>query len=524
MTTDLSDFAHDINALFSAFDRPDSPGAVLLVRHHGQEVFCNAWGAESLTFGRMLTRRSVIRIGSQSKQFTVLLALMLEAEGKLSMSDPVQKHFPELPVFDHPVTLYHLATNTSGWRDHFQALVLSGISLYAPSTRQATRDRIARQEALNFAPGSALSYSNSGFVLLSDLIEKIEGKPLGDVLKERIFDPLGMADTLLVGWDGLAVPGLASHYCTDPEGWFQRNWGLPIGGEGGIASTVDDTALWLDNFDTARIGTAEMLARMQTPPHFPGGQVSGYGMGLVIHDYRGRRFVGHGGSVAGGRSENGRFVDDGLSVVLLGNCDTVEPLATVRRVADLWFGDAEPPVMPFKPGRYRQDGGRDVLVVRDHAGGKQMMSAGTVFERLDCTPPEGAAREAGLISAHYRPTDTGIAADYCGVAQTYTPVPDDAQAARPLTGRYRQDVQGFDVAIDTDLRQGRFLLTSDQGVFRGHLAAVDRDLWILRAGEVPKDGPPARAVPWMAALQAVDGGFVLDTARNKGLTFKTTEQ
>ncbi|MGE4325955.1 MAG: serine hydrolase domain-containing protein [Pseudodonghicola sp.] len=525
MTTVPNGFAEKVNALFAAFDRPDSPGAVLLVRHNGQEVFCNAWGAENLNCGKLLSRQSIVRIGSQSKQFTVLLALMLEAEGKLSMADPVAKQLSDLPAFANEVTLAHLASNTSGWRDHFQALVLSGLSLYAPSPRQATLDVITRQEALNFPPGSAVSYSNSGFVMLSEIIERIEGKPLAASLEERIFAPLGMTRTALIDRDGRAVPELASHYCKEADGWYAHNWGLPIGGEGGIASTVDDMALWLANYTDPKVGTPQMLARMQTPPRFPNGSPSSYGMGLVIHDYHGRRFIGHGGSVAGGRSEGGRFVDAGLDIILLGNCDTITPLPLLRRVADLWFDEGPGPALELSPGRYRQQGGRGVIEIRHREGYPEIMSAGTGFDLLDCTPPEGGARESGLINTYYRPApetapEAAVEAIFCGQSQIYRPIAPRVQAAAPLSGCYRQPVQQFEVTIGSDLTCGSFTLRSPLGVFRGYLAAVDDRLWLLRAGDLPASGLPGAEVPWMAVIEATDTGFLLDTARNKAQAFE----
>lgn len=510
-----ADFAARMTDLFGAFDRPDSPGVVLLVQKDGQEVFCDAWGQANINFGAPLDRNSRIRTGSQSKQFTVLLALLLEAEGKLSMGDDVRDHLPWLPDLGHRVTLYHLATNTSGWRDHFQALVLSGLSLLAASDRQTTLDAIARQEALNFAPGSAVSYCNSGFILLGEIIRQIEGKPLAEVLRTRITGPLGMTATEHVERDGLAMPGVATHYSRGPEGWYTPLWGLPIGGEGGMISTVDDMGRWLANFETAQVGTPEILARMQAPPVFANGTASGYGMGLLCQTYRGRRFVGHGGWVSGGRSEGGRFPDHGLNIVLLGNCDAIAPLALMRRVADAWFDETTPPALSFVPGRYHLVGGREVIEVRSHAGQPQIMSAGGGFDTLDCSAPLGAAREGGIIATHYRPEADGtIAADTSGRPQRFRPLPASVAAA-PLTGRYALPAQGLLAEISTDHASGSIVLRSDIGVLRGTLEAVDKDLWLLRLAAAPG----GTGQPWTAVLSVTPAGFTLDTARNKGLNF-----
>lgn len=136
-------------------------------------------------------------------------------------------------------TRRHLASNTSGYRDHLDGMIVSGLSIFAPSDRQIVRDEIAKQEALNFKPGSAMIYSNAGFFMLSDIIEQIEGAPFNEVLHKRITSPLGMNYTSLVLRDGMAIKRLAAHYTKRADGWIQLGWGLEFGGEGGMVSTLN---------------------------------------------------------------------------------------------------------------------------------------------------------------------------------------------------------------------------------------------------------------------------------------------
>ena len=229
-------FQSDVSALMAPF-QGDGPGIVVAVTKDGTEIFSSTYGMANINFGVPMDRKTIIRIGSQTKQFTVLLILLLAAEGRLSLSDQVQDHLPYVPEFDHPVTLAHLASNTSGLRDFLEAMMFSGLPLGAPSTRQTARDAISRQDGLNFVPGSAMIYSNTGFFLLSDIIEKIEGAPFDAVLKRRLTEPLGMPDTSMMLRDSHVQKRLATHYTRQGGSWVHLGWGLELGGEGGMVST-----------------------------------------------------------------------------------------------------------------------------------------------------------------------------------------------------------------------------------------------------------------------------------------------
>ena len=133
------DLGPRIDSLFARWARPDSPGAAVSVTRHGREIHRGCYGMADLAHAVPIDERTVIRIGSQTKQFTVLLALMLEAEGKLSMEDDVRRHLPWLPEYPQTVTLRHLAANVGGLRDFLEIMMLGGLDIGAPSTRAGSR-------------------------------------------------------------------------------------------------------------------------------------------------------------------------------------------------------------------------------------------------------------------------------------------------------------------------------------------------------------------------------------------------
>ncbi|BCG82820.1 MULTISPECIES: serine hydrolase domain-containing protein [unclassified Mesorhizobium] len=515
MTRFRADFAKRVDALFSEFSGPEMPGAVVAVTENGREIFANAYGLANINDDITMGRKTIIRIGSQSKQFTVLLILMLEAEGKLSMEDEVQKHLPYVPRLEYPVTLRQLASNTSGYRDYLQGMIFGGLSLFAPSGRQTARDVVARQDALNFKPGSAMMYSNSGFFMLFDIIEQIEGATFNEVLRERITGPLGMYDTSLMLRDGSVMKRLAAHYTKQADAWFHLGWGMEYGGGGGIVSTLDDMVLWQQNLIDPKVGTPEMYQRMATPCVFDNGATGFYGLGLVTDVYRGRRAVGHGGSVAGGESESMRFIDDGLGIVIVANNDQVAAFEATRRIADIYFGNAAPAPIGLAPGRYRQEGGQDVFEIIAKNGVPTFLSSGggTSF---DFGHPGGAKPESSITDLVLSPRPDGkIDGTFCGTPRVYAPLDPDATAATPLAGRYANTAQGIEVEIDGDAQRGMFRLRSDLGAMNAPIVAADSDLWFL----LQPDTDMSPGLTWNATLSVTADGFEINSGRIKKLRF-----
>lgn len=510
-----ADFAKRIDALFQDFQKPGSPGVVVAVTEHGREAFANAYGLANINDDIAMNRKTILRIGSQTKQFTVLMILMLQAEGKLDLADEVQKYLPYVPVLEHPVTLSHLCANTSGYRDHLESMIFGGLSIFAPSTRQTGRDVIARQDALNFKPGSAMLYSNAGFFMLSEIVEALDGTSFNESLRRRITGPLGMDDTSLLIRDNAAMQRLAAHYTLRPDGFANLGWGLDLGGEGGMISTLDDMVVWQQNLFAPKVGTPDMYERMSTPWTFDNGARGAYGLGLVSDVYRGRRVVGHGGTVAGGKSESTRFVDDGLGIVIIANHDQIAPFSVARRIADVYFGNETPKPVAFAPGRYRQEGGSDVFEIVNTNGVATFLNAGG-GGTFDFGAANGPKPERGIADLVLVPRADGrIDGTFCGSPRVFAPMQPAARAARPLAGKYRNSTQGFDVEITGDDSTGEFRMRSDLGALNAPIAAADNDLWFL----LQLGGDMRPGLPWTATLTVTGSGFEFNSDRIRKLAF-----
>jgi D-aminopeptidase len=516
-----------IDSLFTPWTGESSPGAVWAVTRGGREIHSGAVGMADIAHAVPLDRRSVIRIGSQTKQFTVLLALMLEREGKLAMQDEVHRYCPWLPGYPAPITLQPLATNSSGLRDFLEIMTYAGVPLAGPATRARQRELIARHAEVNFPPGAQMIYCNTGFWLLSEIIEQVSGRGYNELLHERITGPLGMADTRLMINDADILPRLASHHARGPDdAWQTARWGWAIGGEGGMVSTLDDMLIWQANLARPRVGDAATFERMATTLTYTNGVRGLYAMGLSNAAYRGQRAIGHGGGVAGGRSESLRFPDIDGGVVILANHLHVAPYSLACRIADIAFADALTPRPPGggaetlarMTGLYRHEGGGDIFALT-HADGVPglVTSAGDVV--LDEIEPGVFAPERVTMHMTLAPDGEALRVTSCGEAQRYIRLAPPAGPFPDITGRYGSAAAGLAATVRADAGGLRMVIGSEHGLHRLQLRWIDRDLLAglpdgRADGRAASDGwPPA----WNCTIQVTGSGLVLTTDRTKHL-------
>ena len=333
---DSAALAAATDRVFAHLDKPGSPGCALGVYRDGRIAYARGYGLANLELGVPITPRTVFDIGSTSKQFTAMSILLLARDGKLSLDDPVRKHVPELPDYGRPVTIRHLLHHTSGLRDYIELLSLTGARAEDWTTDDDALAVISRQRALNFDPGSEWLYSNTGFFLLSVVVERASGMSLRRFADERIFRPLGMTSTHFHDDHTMVVPGRATGYSPREGGGFSidmSDWEQT--GDGGVMTTVEDLLKWDENFYAARVGGRALLDTMQRPGTLNGGKPLEYAAALFIRPYRGLRTVSHGGAWAGYRAELLRFPDQHLSVACLCNVSNGNPSGLARRVADV---------------------------------------------------------------------------------------------------------------------------------------------------------------------------------------------
>lgn len=333
------DLAQSVDAVFADYAKPGSPGCSLAVISDGRIVYAKGYGLANVEHGvPIVPRQTVFDIGSTSKQFTAASILLLAQEGKLSLDDDVHKVLPELPDYGTPVTIRHLLHHTSGMRDYINVMAMGGINFEDHTTAGDALAAIVRQKTLDFIPGSEHSYSNSGYFLLSQIVERVSGKSLREFAKERIFAPLGMSNTRFLDDHTAIIPHRASSYGPHPAGGFgiqTANWEQT--GDGAVQTTAEDLAKWDQNFYTPKVGGPWLIEQLQTTGQLNDGEKIGYARGLGVDEYRGLRRVAHSGGWAGYRAEMVRFPDQKFSVITLCNLGTANPSALAERVSDLYL-------------------------------------------------------------------------------------------------------------------------------------------------------------------------------------------
>lgn len=338
------------DSVFQRFDRTDSPGCALGVYENNRIRYARGYGMASLEHGIALSPRSVLDIGSISKQFTAMATLLLQQEGKLNIDDPIRKYIPELPPYADGVTIRRALSQTSGLRDLYVLHAQTGRTI-AGDTLDALR-LITRSAETNYAPGARYLYTNSGWVLVAQAIYRLTGKSLAQFAEERIFGPLGMRETRYqADVSAIRVHG-AEGYAPRPGGGFRVNrstYDGAIVGAGAVHTTIEDFGRWLANYDDATIGGHEVLALMTTPTRLTDGSpaTSGvgtaYAIGLNSGTMRGLRTISHGGSWAGYRAHFIRFPDQRMAVAVFCNLTTSGPDSLARKVAGIYLGDRMQP-------------------------------------------------------------------------------------------------------------------------------------------------------------------------------------
>ena len=331
-----------VDKLFVSWDKLDSPGCALGIIRDGELIYVRGYGMANLEHNIPITSKSIFRIGSTSKQFTAMCLALLEEEGKLSLDDSLRKFLPQMPEYADKITIRHLIHHTSGIRDYLTLATIAGMRDTDYFTDAEAVDLLARQKELNFAPGEEYLYSNSGYFLLSQIVKKASGISLREYAEEKIFQPLGMTHTHFHDDHTEIVENRASGYAPKKGGGFVISMTtLPMTGDGGVFTSVEDLFLWDQNFYDNKLGTGgqRLIGKIQTPGILNSGEKLDYAFGLNIKKHRGLTLVGHGGSFVGFRADMIRFPEQRFSVICLANLNRFNPSVMARKVADIYLAD-----------------------------------------------------------------------------------------------------------------------------------------------------------------------------------------
>jgi CubicO group peptidase (beta-lactamase class C family) len=323
------------------------PGLTLLVSMNGKPIRTEGYGLSNVELNVAAKPESIFQSGSVGKQFTATAIMMLVEEGKVGLEDPLTKYFPDAPAAWKQVTVRELLSHTAGFTDYPKDFNMR------KDYTEAELLKIVEAIPLAYPPGSKWDYSNLGFLTLGILIHKVTGQFYGDFLQQRIFKPLGMTTTRIIS-EADIVPNRSAGYRLVKGQLKNQEWVSPTlntTADGALYFSILDLAKWDAALYTEKLLKRSSLKQMWTvAPLRDGKDNSGhYGFGWFIESENRHRLIEHGGAWQGFETQISRYVDDGLTVVVLTNLDGAKPGRIAAGVAKLYLKKGTAPTVA--PGK-----------------------------------------------------------------------------------------------------------------------------------------------------------------------------
>lgn len=313
-----------------------TPGGVVGVIKDGKLIFEKAYGLMSLETKEPIKVSTLFNLASVSKQFTAAAILLLANEKKLSINDDIRKYLPDFPDYGYPITIENLIHHTSGIKS-FDVLRLMAGTLFLKETYDDSYNLITKQKSLNFKPGEEYEYSNSGYVLLAKIIEKVSGMKFSKFMEERIFQPTGMNRTLIYSDPEKIVMNSAAGHIHGGDGKFRLSADLnsTVVGSTNVYTCVEDFLQWDGNFYKNKLGGWEFNKAMTTQILLNNGDKCNYAFGLEISDHNGLKTISHQGGTEGFQAMYVQIPSEKFAVVCLFNTG-VDVTGLAFKITDLF--------------------------------------------------------------------------------------------------------------------------------------------------------------------------------------------
>ncbi|GHN00486.1 hypothetical protein WSM22_19750 [Cytophagales bacterium WSM2-2] len=340
--------ARKIDSLFVSYNL-QTPGVAVAIVKDGKIVFQKGYGMADLDHHVPITPQTVFNIASVSKQFTAFATYLLASEGKISLDDDIRKYITELPDYGTVIKVKHLLGHTSGLRDQAAIGSLAGNRLGDISTTEQILKSIARQRNLNFTPGTAFGYCNTGYTLLAEILHRASGKSFAAYTEEKIFKPLGMTSTQFYDNYQKVVKNKAESYELMNGIYYHQPLNVSNPGPSNLLTTTEDLTKWVLNFENPVVGTPELIKAFNEASYMNNGRkailrISGrdtifHAKGQNLSNYKGVDMITHGGHAAAFRTFMGRFPGERLAIIALSNDEHNERLNARWQIADFFIKD-----------------------------------------------------------------------------------------------------------------------------------------------------------------------------------------
>ncbi len=325
-----------IDSYFSEYDHPDTPGAAVLVMQNGETLFERGYGLAQISSASAVTPKTNFRLASLSKQFTATAILLLVQQKQLSLDSRLITFFPKLSDYASKITIRQLLNHTSGLVDYEDLIPAS-------QTQQLTDfdvlSLLEKQKSTYFSPGSQYRYSNGGYVLLGLIVERITGTSFSQFLKQNIFTPLSMNNSLMYEGSQTDIPFRAFGYTAFGNSFKQTDQSVTSAtrGDGGVYTSLNDWALWENAINENILLSNELQEMAFSPGQLSNGSFTEYGFGWMVDIFKGLTHQYHTGSTIGFRTGVERFPQKNLMVLVLINRANSTPWTIARNIAERLF-------------------------------------------------------------------------------------------------------------------------------------------------------------------------------------------
>ena len=332
-----------INSLFKRWDNNSSPGYAIGIIRNDTLIYAKGYGMANLEYNIPITPETIFHMASVSKQFTAYSIVLLARQGKLKLDDDIHQYLPWFPDLKEKITIRNLLNHTSGVRDQWQLLAISGTRLDDVITQDQVIKILSKQQALNFKPGEEYSYSNSGFTMLSEIVKSVSGKSLRKFTDSAIFKPLGMTDTHFHDdYTEIVKNRSYSYQQTGNNHYANSILSYSVSGATSLFTNIDDMSKWVMNFYDHKVGDQKDIEQLTQKGILNSGKVLNYALGISVDKFNGQTRYSHNGADAGYRTSISVFPDLKMGFIVFSNLGSANPSEKADQIAGIFIKDPSP--------------------------------------------------------------------------------------------------------------------------------------------------------------------------------------
>lgn len=333
--------AYKTDSIVKSYIQQKDPGCAVGIMKDGQVLFSQVYGSANLDYKIPVSDSTLFNLASVSKQFTAFLVLLLEKEGKLNLDEEIQKYIPDLEKFAYPVTIRQLVHHTSGIPSSDNLRLFAGISQEAPWSAEDEFNMVKLYHKLIYQPGSEQNYSNTGYFLLTRIIEKVTGKSFSQCMSEMVFKPLNMKTAAVYDSPGKVIVNRATGYRKAGESYIETNTeGESIYGSTNVYASLNDMISWCSNLINHCYGGKELSEKQFYPKDtLNNGDTIKYTYGFFVGKRGGLKIVEHGGYTMGFKDQVSIIPEAGFTVFVLSNNENLDPGNLASKIINIYLND-----------------------------------------------------------------------------------------------------------------------------------------------------------------------------------------